>query len=230
MEEVWKDITLNTASPIVENSAAHQAYFHHQGPAGHGSIAGVHLSHFRDFLSRPLKAATASVAAVPVQPAAEGSSRSAQPPTGSTPATCLSLNSGVDFQHMETMIPGTCPADRRHHSSSSTSSSLTAVTFSDSPFPGLFVFCNNKKRAPQQQQPNAGNGSGAGDSRNKRMIKNRESAARSRARKQAYTNELELEVNHLTKENEMLRRQHEERSWRPSSSPRGLSRSSTAPF
>ncbi|KAJ1411606.1 Basic-leucine zipper domain [Sesbania bispinosa] len=42
--------------------------------------------------------------------------------------------------------------------------------------------------------------------RQKRMIKNRESAARSRARKQAYTNELEQKVSRLEEENERLRK------------------------
>ncbi|XP_042381814.1 bZIP transcription factor 27-like isoform X2 [Zingiber officinale] len=46
--------------------------------------------------------------------------------------------------------------------------------------------------------------------RKKRMIKNRESAARSRARKQAYTNELENEVDRLLNENHMLKRQYEQ--------------------
>lgn len=41
--------------------------------------------------------------------------------------------------------------------------------------------------------------------RQRRMIKNRESAARSRARKQAYTVELEAELNHLKEENDRLR-------------------------
>lgn len=45
--------------------------------------------------------------------------------------------------------------------------------------------------------------------RRKRMIKNRESAARSRARKQAYTNELENKVSHLEEENERLKKQSE---------------------
>ncbi|MBA0777264.1 hypothetical protein Gotri_005307 [Gossypium trilobum] len=45
--------------------------------------------------------------------------------------------------------------------------------------------------------------------RQKRMIKNRESAARSRARKQAYTNQLELEVDQLKKMNSWLKRQKE---------------------
>ncbi|KAL8233914.1 hypothetical protein R6Q59_020014 [Mikania micrantha] len=49
-----------------------------------------------------------------------------------------------------------------------------------------------------------------GDRRHKRMIKNRESAARSRARKQACTNELESEVERLKKENAKLRRQQQQ--------------------
>ncbi|EPS63836.1 hypothetical protein M569_10951, partial [Genlisea aurea] len=46
--------------------------------------------------------------------------------------------------------------------------------------------------------------------RQRRMIKNRESAARSRARKQAYTMELEAEVNKLKEENEALMRKQAE--------------------
>ncbi|KAB1223212.1 ABSCISIC ACID-INSENSITIVE 5-like protein 2 [Morella rubra] len=43
--------------------------------------------------------------------------------------------------------------------------------------------------------------------RQKRMIKNRESAARSRARRQAYTHELENKVSRLEEENDRLKRQ-----------------------
>ncbi|KAL1192982.1 ABSCISIC ACID-INSENSITIVE 5-like protein 1 [Cardamine amara subsp. amara] len=46
--------------------------------------------------------------------------------------------------------------------------------------------------------------------RQRRMIKNRESAARSRARRQAYTVELELELNNLTEENTKLKKIVEE--------------------
>ncbi|XP_062192583.1 bZIP transcription factor TRAB1-like isoform X2 [Phragmites australis] len=45
-----------------------------------------------------------------------------------------------------------------------------------------------------------------GDRRRERMIKNRESAARSRARRHAYTNELEKEVSLLREENEQLKK------------------------
>ncbi|XP_076921571.1 ABSCISIC ACID-INSENSITIVE 5-like protein 5 isoform X2 [Bidens hawaiensis] len=46
--------------------------------------------------------------------------------------------------------------------------------------------------------------------RQRRMIKNRESAARSRARKQAYTMELEAEVSELKRKNQELKRKQEE--------------------
>ncbi|XP_028776603.1 bZIP transcription factor 27 [Neltuma alba] len=48
------------------------------------------------------------------------------------------------------------------------------------------------------------------DRRSKRMIKNRESAARSRARKQAYTYELEQKLALLKEENAMLTKQLEQ--------------------
>ncbi|XP_039138622.1 bZIP transcription factor 27-like [Dioscorea cayenensis subsp. rotundata] len=75
--------------------------------------------------------------------------------------------------------------------------------------------------------------SDSGDRRHKRMIKNRESAARSRARKQAYTNELELEVAHLVEENAKLRKQHDEMITAMAAQQtkkRTLQRTSTAPF
>ncbi|KAK8503528.1 hypothetical protein V6N13_094645 [Hibiscus sabdariffa] len=50
--------------------------------------------------------------------------------------------------------------------------------------------------------------------RQRRMIKNRESAARSRARKQAYTVELELELDQLKQENEKLKQLVEENEQR----------------
>jgi hypothetical protein len=51
---------------------------------------------------------------------------------------------------------------------------------------------------------------GGSDRRKKRMIKNRESAARSRARKQAYIRELEREVKFLEQENQSLRVKYEQ--------------------
>lgn len=53
--------------------------------------------------------------------------------------------------------------------------------------------------------------------RQKRMIKNRESAARSRERKQAYTHELENKISRLEEENDRLRRLKEVEKILPSS-------------
>uniref|UniRef100_A0A5B6ZHB1 Putative bZIP transcription factor bZIP7 n=1 Tax=Davidia involucrata TaxID=16924 RepID=A0A5B6ZHB1_DAVIN len=70
--------------------------------------------------------------------------------------------------------------------------------------------------------------------RQKRMIKNRESAARSRARKQAYTHELENKVSRLEEENERLKRQKEVENVLPCVPPPEpkyqLRRTSSAPF
>ncbi|XP_056844030.1 bZIP transcription factor 27 [Raphanus sativus] len=87
--------------------------------------------------------------------------------------------------------------------------------------------CFGKKRGGQDSDESRG------DRRHKRMIKNRESAARSRARKQAYTNELELAVSHLQKENARLKRQEEQLKMAEATqhqAKRKLQRSWTAPF
>ncbi|EOY19475.1 hypothetical protein QUC31_006097 [Theobroma cacao] len=72
------------------------------------------------------------------------------------------------------------------------------------------------------------------DRRQKRMIKNRESAARSRARKQAYTNELENKVSRLEEENARLKDRKEQEMKLPSAPPPEpkyqLRRTSSAPF
>ncbi|XP_022765664.1 ABSCISIC ACID-INSENSITIVE 5-like protein 2 [Durio zibethinus] len=70
--------------------------------------------------------------------------------------------------------------------------------------------------------------------RQKRMIKNRESAARSRARKQAYTNELENKVSCLEEENKRLRKRKELEQMLPCTPPPEpkyqLRRTTSAPF
>uniref|UniRef100_A0A0A8ZUX0 DLF1 n=1 Tax=Arundo donax TaxID=35708 RepID=A0A0A8ZUX0_ARUDO len=67
------------------------------------------------------------------------------------------------------------------------------------------------------------------------MIKNRESAARSRARKQAYVHELEREVKLLQQENESLRVKYEQLRVSvevpvPASVKKRLQRMPSAPF
>ncbi|ESQ50700.1 hypothetical protein EUTSA_v10023128mg, partial [Eutrema salsugineum] len=88
--------------------------------------------------------------------------------------------------------------------------------------------CFGKKRSQDSDESR-------GDRRHKRMIKNRESAARSRARKQecAYTNELELEIAHLQKENARLKKQEEQLKMAEATqhqTKKTLQRSWTAPF
>ncbi|WVZ56769.1 hypothetical protein U9M48_007254 [Paspalum notatum var. saurae] len=60
--------------------------------------------------------------------------------------------------------------------------------------------------AAKRAAPEGGVAERSNERRKKRMIKNRESAARSRARKQAYTNELENKIKLLEEENERLLR------------------------
>ncbi|KAK3151907.1 hypothetical protein QOZ80_2BG0151920 [Eleusine coracana subsp. coracana] len=68
-----------------------------------------------------------------------------------------------------------------------------------------------------------------GDRQHRRMIKNRESAARSRARKQSYTNELELELAQLRRENAMLLKLHQELNVRLAPDRPGVQRCRSAP-
>ncbi|KAM0945364.1 putative transcription factor bZIP family [Dioscorea sansibarensis] len=105
-----------------------------------------------------------------------------------------------------------------------------------SPFCGFQVCYNNKvgverKMAHDQDLSNIG---GRAARRRRRLIKNRESAARSRARKQAYTEELEKAVAQLVEENEKLKREREEMrlemGTQLSTKAITLQRSSTAPF
>ncbi|PSR99562.1 Protein FD like [Actinidia chinensis var. chinensis] len=65
------------------------------------------------------------------------------------------------------------------------------------------LFSSLHKKRGSENEDNSGNW------RHKRMMKNRESAARSRSRKQAYANGLEMEVARLMDENDKLRTQLE---------------------
>ncbi|XP_074592410.1 ABSCISIC ACID-INSENSITIVE 5-like protein 5 [Curcuma longa] len=91
-------------------------------------------------------------------------------------------------------------------------SSLNPRDATSTPDP-LFLRCfliSCSAARPASDSADAVNANEAVDLRKERMIKNRESAARSRARKQAYTNELEKEVDHLLEENRRLKLKYEE--------------------
>ncbi|GLT34985.1 hypothetical protein SLA2020_094700 [Shorea laevis] len=132
----------------------------------------------------------------------------------SPPATVLSLNSASDIHCIDIDDPV------RQNPPVNGGASFFDPLGSPTVFP---PFC--KKRTQEFNDA-------VHDRRHKRMMKNRESAARSRARKQAYTNELELEIAHLQEENARLRSQLEKFLVAPAQLPKKhtLQRSLTAPY
>ncbi|XVE69689.1 hypothetical protein DITRI_Ditri10aG0011200 [Diplodiscus trichospermus] len=210
MEEVWKDISLASLND-------HPTGTVFSTTSNNPNYTSVIL---QDFLARPLNKEPPRRSGV-----SSDTSLSEEitlfSPLAPTPGTILCLNSGSDFQYMESGDPVTpSPAANACSTGVATHNSSFHVFGSPAVFPS---FC--KKRA----QENNGN---SDDRRYKRMMKNRESAARSRARKQAYTNELELEVAHLLEENAKLRRQQDKLLAAPPQLPKKntLSRTLTAPF
>ncbi|XP_043809115.1 bZIP transcription factor 27-like isoform X2 [Manihot esculenta] len=163
----------------------------------------------QDFLVRPFNKDS------PTPPSSAG--RATDFPNSLAPrtATILTLNSGPSPDILESDSVRTRPNNPQLH----THASIGALG-SSSAFPSI---C--KKRVQE-------NDDNTSDRRHKRMIKNRESAARSRARKQAYTQELEQEVANLQKENARLRRQQEKFQAAPAQLLKkpSLYRTSTAPF
>ncbi|KAK4710129.1 hypothetical protein R3W88_004642 [Solanum pinnatisectum] len=132
------------------------------------------------------------------------------PPLPPPPVTMLTLNSGPEFHFFSTLNP------MRQTQQKNISNE------------GLASPASGRKRHPESDNNNSG------DQKSKRMIKNRESAARSRARKQAYTNELEMEVANLMEENARLKRQQQQLCLASAGAQlpkmKSLNRTSTSPF
>nr|QEO19213.1 putative FD-like isoform X1 [Cymbidium ensifolium] len=129
---------------------------------------------------------------------------SSELPQPPLPPTALSLSSGLGRPIGPSNLP--------HYASASSAFSLSA------------------KKHPVDDTPPC---NAKGDRHQMRMMKNRESASRSRARKQAYTNELELEVAYRAEENARLKKQNEElRAAMAAQIPKNdfLQRTSSAPF
>ncbi|XP_041020865.1 protein FD [Juglans microcarpa x Juglans regia] len=210
MEEVWKDISL-ASLPDQETTPRI-----HERP--HPTSNNVIL---QDFLARPFSKDHTPVSQVST--ATETGTLYGSASLVSPPATVLSLHSGSEFHFLDNSDPLRPDSHLQPQSISNISpfgSSFEAFASTT----GLPSF--GKKRVPESD-------SSSGDRRHKRMMKNRESAARSRARKQAYTNELELEVAHLMEENAKLRKQQEQlrvAAAAPLPKKHSLHRTSTAPF
>lgn len=162
MEELWKDISLNASPPPPLDR---HALYHHRQADSSLSFPSMVL---QDFLAGPLNRPLYQPQAAAKEPSL--------PPL----QTALSLNSGPEFQFLG-------EADQVNTQSNSSSDNINGNVANGSfiscafsagpPSPAaLFSFCSRKRSTE--------NDSGAGDRHQKRMIKNRESAARSRARKQ----------------------------------------------
>ncbi|KAK8642341.1 hypothetical protein V6N13_011688 [Hibiscus sabdariffa] len=222
MEEVWKDISLPSLND-------HPADSFISTIVDNPNFPGMILL---DFLATPInnkETPTPGTSGAPNDASlAEGTALfGSKPPT---PGTILSLNSSSDLLYVDSG-----DLVRQNPAVNNTPTGVAAAaapSFSPSrisTFHGLgssVVFPSfGPKRAPESNEKSE-------DRRHKRMMKNRESAARSRARKQAYTTELELEVAHLLEENAKLRRQQEKLLSASDQPPKKntLTRTLTAPF
>ncbi|KAG9442781.1 hypothetical protein H6P81_018635 [Aristolochia fimbriata] len=213
MEDVWKDINL--------------ASF--QDPP-RGQDAGPRSSYRRtilqEFLARPFGGQPHSKAAPHVDPSPDmvGIDAFASDPA---PATALSLTSGPEFQYLESPGLNNSHPFRNLCGGNIHSPNFVNASAGGSPF-DVMESSLSKSRITEPADK-------CMDRRHKRMIKNRESAARSRARKQAYTNELELEVASLLEENAKLRKLQQQQQISVAAAAhlpqrRGLCRTLTAPF
>ena len=155
MEEVWKDINLASLND-------HNTFFTNTNNPNFGNTV------LQDFLARPFTRESQTPSLV--------SSSPTQSPVPSQPATVLSLGSGPEFhRHFDSLTSRNSQfLPSFSNGSSFNSASFESLAYDSSSLPS---FANNKRLAESDSSPE--------DRRHKRMIKNRESAARSRARKQA---------------------------------------------
>ncbi|VAI35238.1 unnamed protein product [Triticum turgidum subsp. durum] len=143
-------------------------------------------------------------------------SPSASPPPSAAISTALSLNTRLQLL-AASGLGGGC---YRNVAASPTSFFSSAAAS----FPRIAPDAGPARRALEREMcyghgaaawsgPPGGGGAGAAapvDRRKKRMIKNRESASRSRARKQAHVTQIESEVQQLREENEQLRLKYDQ--------------------
>ncbi|RWW42783.1 hypothetical protein BHE74_00051642 [Ensete ventricosum] len=162
MEEgVWKDIGLRSLHHPERLLTPLNNHQRHSATASPSSFRTMIL---QDFLAGPLNRPHAAAKNLPLPPS-------------TMPPTALSLSPRLEIQLMGSDTHGNFSS-----SSNGCRASFISPAFSDNmvrpPSPiGLFSFCSKEAMS---EDPTA-----CGDLRHNRMVKNRESAARSRARKQA---------------------------------------------
>ncbi|KAI3669368.1 hypothetical protein L6452_40602 [Arctium lappa] len=172
---------------------------------------------FQDFLAKPFS--TSNDTPTRISSPAYGFPSPPPPPTVVQPPMLLNLNSGPDQMNFLAEDPtrNVCPLDVPFDQVLPSTNSSTGLLSNG--IGGMWMLPATDRTG--------------GERRHKRMIKNRESAARSRARKQAYTNELENEVERLKEENSRLKRQQQHLQMATAAQVTkkgGLQRTSTAPF
>lgn len=142
---------------------------------------------------------------------------------GMTLQDCLSR----PFVNESSPVPAAPPVSANPGTTMLNLNSVPELHFFDNPLRQNSNASGRKRNVPETEDKSTG------DRRNQRMIKNRESAARSRARKQAYMNELEMEVAQLVQENARLKKQQQQLCIAAADQvpkKNSLFRTSTAPF
>lgn len=167
MEEVWKDINLaslneHNTRPMMTTTSTFEGVI------------------FQDFLGRPFSIDPSSNTMV--SKTSNTASLYCPPSPAPSPVTALSLSSSRPEFRFGSLRPKESQiVQPSHHHPDDPAASKVDNCFSITPFESLVCTsslpCFGSKRLPADD-------CNPGDRRNKRMIKNRESAARSRARKQ----------------------------------------------
>ncbi|XP_056859603.1 protein FD-like [Raphanus sativus] len=168
MEEVWEDINLASIHHLNRHSQ-HPQHNHQPRFRSHDRQNQNHESMFQDFLNRPLNREPN----MPISLNGNTTTVTAlfsSSPLAAPPATVLSLNSGAGFEFLDNQDPLVLPNSNLHRHNHLTDVPSFNTSFED-------LTCFGKKRGQESNE-------GSGNRKHKRMIKNRESAARSRARKQ----------------------------------------------
>ncbi|XP_024172344.1 ABSCISIC ACID-INSENSITIVE 5-like protein 3 [Rosa chinensis] len=204
MDQVWKEIVHHDHHPLNLNSAAADESLHHQrmttiGESTSATTPPDHLLVRAGILN--------AHPTMPIDPTAAVSQQ----------ADWFQFQVAAATQQQMTMLDSNFKVCESVFENSS--SAMNLDTYSENhqvgmsfPMPAISAASSSESQATHAQRKRNYSDEMKEKSierRQKRMIKNRESAARSRARKQAHTIQLESEVFHLRKKNTWLKKQKE---------------------